>query len=84
MCLALMQSEIDLAFSFLRLAVAETQGGDDAHARDLITRACATHKVALNYLDCLAVGQEKHEFRDVVRQLFETIRQVERLRQSAD
>lgn len=81
-CFALMQSEIDLAFSSLRLAEAETRGGDDVHARELIARACVTHKVALNYLDGLPVGQEKHDLRVGVRKLFEGIRAVERLRRA--
>ena len=74
-----MESEIDLAFSLLRLAEAETKGGDHAHARNLILRAGVTHKMALNYLDALAVGQEKQEFLFGVRKLFEAIRAVERL-----
>jgi len=49
----------------------------------LIARACGVHKVALNYLDGLPVGQEKYEFHGNVRKLFETIRAVERLRRKA-
>jgi hypothetical protein len=83
-CLALMESEIDLAMSLLRLAEVETNGGNDAQARELIARACAMHKVALNYLDGLPVGQEKHEFDLGMRRLFEAIRAAERLRRKAD
>jgi len=63
-CFALMQSEIDLAFSLLRLAEAEIRGGDDAHVRELVGRASTMYKVALSYLDVLPVcGQARVSLR---------------------
>lgn len=81
-CFALMQSEIDLAFSLLRLAEAEIRGGDDAHVRELVGRASTMYKVALSYLDVLPVCVGKRESLLGVRELFEAIRAVERLRRA--
>ena len=79
---ALIQSEIDLAFSLLRLAEAEIRGGEDAHAPDLVAWACTTHRAALSYRDDLPVCESTRKFLLGVGELFEAIRAVERLRQA--
>ena len=81
-CLALLQSEIDLAFGFLRLAQVESHGGNSAHAADLIAKAALAHKAVLKDLPSLSLESEEEmrELQRSVRKLFETIRAVERLR----
>jgi len=75
-CLALVETEIEVAFSFLRLAEVETSGGNGEHAADLIAKAVATHDVVLQYIENMRVEfeGEKCELRREARRLFEGIR----------
>ena len=83
-CLALVGTEIEVAFSFLRLAEAETSGGNDEHAKELIAKAVAIHNVVLQYIENMReeFETEKRELWIDARRLFENIRAVERRRRS--
>src|SRR5260370_1490401 len=72
-CLALMETEIEVAFSFLRLAEVETRAGNGQHATDLIARAVATHIVVLQYVENMRSGfeAEKRGLCVEARMLFE-------------
>ena len=84
-CIALVRAELDAAFSLLRLADAETCGGIDSHAADLIAKAMSTHKTALHYLGTvpLELEEQRRELSAEVRRLFEAIRTAERHRRAA-
>src|SRR5260370_7885759 len=56
-CLALIEMEIEVAFSFLRLAESETRAGNGLHATELIAKAVASHNVVFQY-----VGNMRAEF----------------------
>lgn len=83
--IALVQAEVDTAFTLLRLAEVETCGGLDTHAADLITKAMATHKTALRYLGTVLpeLEEQRRELHAEVRKLFEAIRATERHRRAA-
>ena len=84
-CLALVETEIEVAFSFLRLADAETNGGNDEHAAELIAKAVATHNVVLQYIQNMR-GESETEKRELwleARRLYENIRAAERRRRQA-
>jgi hypothetical protein len=77
-CLTL-QSDLDLAFSYLRLAEAETRGGRVAHATELITKAVITCKIVERELVCIpGLNENKHELAREARRLLESIQSVER------
>ena len=77
-CLIL-QSDIDLAFSYLRLAEAETRGGRVAHATELIAKAVITCKTVERELVCIpGLNENKHELTREARRLLESIQSVER------
>lgn len=79
-CTTLLQSEMDLAFSYLRLAQAETRGGSAAHAAELIGKAILAHKNVVQ--DLAGVSMElqdlKRELAGSARELQEAIRSVQR------
>ncbi len=85
-CLALVETEIEVALSFLRLAEAETSGGNVEHATDLIAKAAATHGVVLQYIENMRAEfeSEKCELRREARRLFEAIRTAHRRRTQSD
>jgi len=85
-CLALVGTEIEVALSFLRLADAETGGGNDERAKELIAKAIAIHNVVLQYIQNMR-GEFETEKRDLwidARRLLENIRAVERRRSQSD
>jgi hypothetical protein len=84
-CLALVEAELDLAFSFLRLANTEFTRGNRAHATDLISTAVATHHRTLEYLGNVPAGleEQKYELSNGVRRLFDAIRAEWRRSQSS-
>src|SRR5260370_25814385 len=85
-CLALVEMEIEVAFSFLRLAEGETRAGNSRHATELIAKAVATHNVVLQYIGNMRAEFEAEKRRLCVeaRKLFEGIRTAERrLRETA-
>lgn len=74
-CLALLQSDIDIAFSFLRLADAEARGGNAAHADELIGKATETYKNLLNRIGTVPaeLEDEQHDLQRGMRSLREAI-----------
>ena len=80
-CLALVETEIEVAFSFLRLAEVETQGGNGEDAAELIAKAVATHNVVLQYVEHMRAGfeAEKRQLSVEARKLFEAIGAVKQL-----
>ncbi len=80
--LALIETEIEVAFSFLRMAEAETSGGNGKHATELIAKAIVTHNAVLQYLGNMRMEfeAEKQELCIEARKLFEAIRASERRR----
>ena len=85
-CLALVETEIEVAFSFLRLAEVETQGGNGEDAAELIAKAVATHNVVLQYVEHMRAGfeAEKRQLSVEARKLFEAIGAVKQLRRQSD
>jgi hypothetical protein len=74
-----LQSDLDLAFSYLRLAEAETRGGNADHATELIAKAVIAHRTVLRELACISgVYQSKRELAGEARRLLESIQSVER------
>jgi len=49
-CIVLLQSELDIAFGFLRLAEVETGSGKAAHAEELIAKASGSYQTVLEGL----------------------------------
>jgi hypothetical protein len=82
-CIVLLQSELDIAFGFLRLADVETGSGKNAHADALIAKANSSYKTVLNSLPTvpLEFEEERQLLREGVRMLQDTIRAVARRRQ---
>jgi hypothetical protein len=73
--LVFLETELELAFTFLRLAEAESSGGNLTHAAELIAKANVTHKAALKYLGNLPLDWEaKRELHLNIRRLREAIR----------
>jgi hypothetical protein len=85
-CLALVETEIEVAFSFLRLAEAETQGGKVEHATHLISKAAGTYNVVLKYIENMRAefAFEKCELRGEARRLLEGIQRAWRLQTQSD
>ena len=77
-CLALARGELEIAFSYLRLAEAEAHGGKLSHAQDLVDKARASHAAALQYVESLPAefDDDKSEFLSEARQLFDAIRRM--------
>jgi len=84
-CLALVETEIEVAFSFLRLAEGETKAGNGEHAAELIAKAVATHNVVLQYVGNMRAEfeAEKRELCVEARKLFEAIRGAEERRRQS-
>ena len=85
-CLALVETEIEVALSFLRLAEIETRGGSGEDAAELIAKAVATHNVVLQYVEHMRAGfeAEKRHLSFEARKLFEAIGAVKHLRRQSD
>ena len=64
-CIVFLQSELDIAFGFLRLAEVETGSGNTAHADELIAKASNSCKAVLDGL--ATVSREFEEERQVLR-----------------
>jgi hypothetical protein len=79
-CIALLQSEIDFALGFLRLAEVESHGGNGAHAAELIAKAILAHRIVLQDLGSVSTEfeEEKRELEGEARRLLEAIRAAER------
>jgi len=75
-CIVFLQSELDIAFGFLRLAEVETGSGNTSHADELIAKASNPYKAT--------VSREFEEERQVLRErlhlLQDAIRTVARRR----
>jgi hypothetical protein len=83
-CVVLLESELDIAFGFLRLADVETEsGGNAAHADELIAKASNSYKAVLDGLATvpLEFEEERQVLREGVRMLQDAIRAVARRRQ---
>jgi hypothetical protein len=82
-CIVLLQSELDIAFGFLRLANAEAGSGNAAHADELIARAGDSYKAVLNGLATVSLEfeEERLVLREKVRLLQDAIYAVARRRQ---
>jgi hypothetical protein len=82
-CMVLLQSELDIAFGFLRLAEVETESGNAAHADELIAKASSSYKEVLDGLANvpLEFEEERQSLREGVRMLQDAIRAVARRRQ---
>ena len=82
-CMVLLQSELDIAFGFLRLADVETESGAAAHADELIAKASSSYKTVLDGLATvpLEFEEERQLLREGVRMLQDAIRAVARRRQ---
>jgi hypothetical protein len=77
-CLTL-RSDLDLAFSCLRLAEAETRGGKVAHATELIAKAVITYETVERELVCIpGLNESNRELKREARRLLESIQSVER------
>jgi len=78
LCLAL-QSDLDLAFSYLRLAEAETRGGNATHATELMAKAVITHRTVLREFENIPdLHESKRELAREARRLLESIQSIER------
>jgi len=84
-CLALVEFEIEVAFSFLGLAEGEARAGNGQHAIELIAKAIATHNVVLQYVGNMRAEfeAEKRELCVKARKLFEATRAAEERRRQS-
>ena len=82
-CIVLLESELDIALGFLRLAEVETDSGNAAHADELIGKANNSYKAVLNGLATvpLEFEGERQFLREGIRSLQDTIRAIARRRQ---
>lgn len=75
----MLQSDLDLAFAYLRLAEAETRGGNADHAAELIAKAVVAHRTILRDLARISdLNESKRELAGEARRLLESIQSVER------
>ena len=74
-----LQSDLDFAFSYLRLAETETRGGKADHASELIAKAVIAHRTVLRELVGISdMYQSNRELAGEARRLLESIQSVER------
>lgn len=78
--LAFLQSDIDLALTYLRLAEAESKIWNSARAAELIEKAILGYKSAVTQIENLPLEfiEERGELRERVQRLFEAIVAAER------
>ena len=81
-CVVLLESELDIAFGFLRLADVEIESGNHAHADELIGKASNSYKVVLNGLPTVPLDfeGERQLLREGARLLEDAIRATARRR----
>ena len=79
-CLALMHTEIDMAFAFLRLAVAESQFQASPSAVEFVERAILAHKTVMRHVEKmpLELEEERRELERGARALLEMLVSAER------
>lgn len=79
-CIALLQVDIDLAFSFLRLAKTESALGSTGHATELIEKAVLAHKSVMIHVERVPSGfdQERRVLEEGARNLIDAIAATER------
>ena len=84
-CLALVSTEIEVAFSFLGLAEVETSSGNAERATELIAKAVATHNRVVQYAGNMRAEfeAEKRDLCVEARKLFEAIRAAEQRRRQS-
>jgi len=77
-CLALARAELEVAFSYLRLAEAESHGGNVAHAQDLVSKSQMTYLTAVRYIDSLTPDSDVDwcELQSDFHELFGAIRRM--------
>lgn len=75
-CIVLLEAELDIALGFLRLAEAETRGGNAAHADELINKAGAAYKRLLGGLTTVSLDfqEERQMLQEGIRKLQDSIR----------
>ncbi len=85
-CLALVETEMEVAFSFLRLAEVETRGGNSEATAELIAKAVATHNVVLQYVENMRpeFESEKRQLSVEAGKLFEAIGAVKQLKRQSE
>ena len=78
-CTALLHTDIDLAFTFLRLARMEFELGATRHATELIEKAIAAHKSVMKHMERMPAKSagERRVLEQGARQLFEAIAAIE-------
>lgn len=81
-CIVLLQSELDIALGFLRLAEAEIDSGSAAHADELIAKAGNSFRIAQNGLAGISreFQDERGALQEGLRTLQEAIRAAVRRR----
>src|SRR5712692_330080 len=81
-CLALVEAQLEVAFTFVRRAESEIGDGNGAGTAELIAKAIATHNMAVKYLANVPVEfeEEKRKLYIAARKLFEASRAAARLR----
>jgi len=74
-CLVRLQTDIEIALGFLRLADAECRSGDYSHASQLIDKATLAYTAARQHLDAIPANptEEASRLRQGARELFEAI-----------
>jgi hypothetical protein len=82
-CLVFLQSELDIAFGFLRLADVETGSGNTTHADELIAKASSSYRAVLNGLGTvpLEFEEERQLLREGIRMFQDAIRAIARRRE---
>jgi len=85
-CLALVEAQLEVAFSFVSRAESDIGGGNGAGAAEWIAKAMATHNMAVQYLANVPAEfeEEKRELYIAARKLFEAGRAAERLRKHSN
>lgn len=75
LCLALLRTDISLAYSFLRLAHTELKLGAASHAAELIEQATTAYDHVVEHLEQspFGSGQERRILERDARELFEAI-----------
>ena len=75
LCIALLATEIECAFTLLRLAEAEARGGKAAHASELIEKASLAYKSVVARVNNLPVelAEERGELHEHAQRLLELL-----------
>jgi len=80
LCIDLLRTDIDLAFTFLRLAKTESELGAIPHASGLIQKALRAHESILRHLDRapFRFSDEKPALQQSAQELFQAITEAKR------